>query len=111
MNIFIQVLSGAYNLGDEMILRSEIDYFKNRFPKAKITVATYDEKSFVGDKTGIRFVSFFPNGIKKHPFRNIAFLWQNIVATFRADMVVIGGGGIIFDNEPNISFEKNLFEW
>ena len=59
-NIFIMVLSGAYNLGDELILTSEIDWLKNRFPEAKMTIATYDEKSFLGDQEKYHFLSFFP---------------------------------------------------
>lgn len=27
------------------------------------------------------------------------------------DLVIVGGGGIFFDNEPGISFQKNLLEW
>lgn len=105
------MLSGAYNLGDELILRSEIDFFKSRFPGAQFFVATYDSKSFIGSDENIEFVSFFPNNIKKHPFKNIKYFFQNVVATMQSDVIVIGGGGIFFDNEPKISFRKNLFEW
>lgn len=110
-NIVIFVLSGKYNLGDELILRVEIDFFKSKFPNATIHVATYDENSFLGDKKGIQFFSFFPNGIRKFFFKNIWYFFANIAKIFHADLVVLGGGGIFFDNEPGISFKKNLFEW
>lgn len=69
--ILIFVLSGAYNLGDELILRSEIDLFQKYFPEAEFTIATYDENSFFGSKKNIEFISFFPNNIKKKFFQNI----------------------------------------
>lgn len=110
-NILIYVLSGKYNLGDELILRSEIDFFQKKFPNANFSIATYDEKSFVGNKKNIKFFSFFPNGIKKNFFKNIGYFLKNIFEIFRSDMIIFGGGGIFFDNEPGISFKKNLFEW
>lgn len=110
-NIFIMVLSGAYNLGDELILTSEIDWLENRFPEAKMTIATYDEKSFLGDQEKYHFLSFFPNNIKKFPFQNLKYFFQTIWTIWKSDLIVIGGGGIFFDNEPGISFQKNLFEW
>lgn len=105
------VLSGAYNLGDELILRSEIDFFKRKFPSANISVATYDENSFFGEKKNLYFFSFFPNNFRKKFFKNIFYFWKNALEIATSDIVVIGGGGIFFDNEPGISFQKNLLEW
>lgn len=105
------VLSGAYNLGDELILRSEIDFFKKKFPSSQVSVATYDENSFFGERENITFFSFFPNNFKKKFFKNIFYFWKNAFEIATSDIVVIGGGGIFFDNEPGISFKKNLLEW
>lgn len=109
--IYIQLLSGAYNLGDELILAAEINLVRKIFKNPQITVATYDENSFFGDKTGIKFVSFFPNNFKKRFFANIYYFFANIFEIFRSDVIIVGGGGIFFDNEPGISFKKNLLEW
>lgn len=109
--IYFLVLSGAYNLGDECILRSEIDYFRARYPDAAIKVATYDKASFIGNTEGIEFVSYFPNNIRRFPIKNIWYFCKHIWATYASDLIVIGGWGIFFDNEPGVSFKKNLFEW
>lgn len=110
-NIFIMVLSGAYNLGDELILRSEIDTFQSQNPDANFYISTYDENSFLGSKNNIHFLSFFPNNFKRHFLKNIGYFFKHIYATWKADRIIIGGGGIFFDNEPGISFQKNLLEW
>lgn len=89
-NIYILVLSGAYNLGDELILRSEIDFFRSQNPNVHITVATYDSDSFFGERKNIKFVSFFPNNFKKHFFKNIVYFFRHIWMIFRSDMVVVG---------------------
>lgn len=109
--IYIQVLSGAYNLGDELILRSEIDFIGSVYPDAKFFIGTYNEASFFGSKKNCEFLSFFPNNIRKHPLRNLYYFFKNIVTIFCSDIIVVGGGGIFFDNEPGISFDKNLLEW
>ncbi len=105
------VLSGAYNLGDELILRSEIDLFQKQFPNAHFHIATYNKDSFIGNKRNIHFLSFFPNNFKNNFFKNIWYFFKNIYITWKSDIVIIGGGGIFFDNEPWISFKKNLLEW
>lgn len=94
------VLSGAYNLGDELILRSEIDFFKKKFPHGKISVVTYDENSFFGERENITFFSFFPNNFREKFLQNIFYFWKNAFEIATSDIVVIGGGGIFFDNEP-----------
>lgn len=105
------VLSGAYNLGDELILRSEIDFFKNKYPESNFIIATYNKDSFIGSCENCQFISFFPNNLKKFFFKNIIYFFQTIYVIFKSDLVIIGGGGIFFDNEPWVSFRKNLFEW
>lgn len=104
-------LSGAYNIWDELILDAEIAFFRSKYPEAKMTIMTYDPRSFVGEKEGIEYLSFFPNNIRKYPFQNIRhFLWQSF-AISRHDLIVVGGGWIFFDNEAKIRMSKILFEW
>lgn len=110
-SILIMVLSWAYNLGDELILRAEIDALRKRYPDARIAVATYDPHSFLGSRENIQFFSYFPNALKKYPFKNIGYWFRQIFEIARSDAVIIGGGGIFFDNEVGISFQKNLWEW
>lgn len=65
-----------------------------------------------GGETGkIDYISYFPNNIKKRPLHNIWYLFRQSFAMAKHDMVMIGGGGIFFDNEPGITFSKIIFEW
>ena len=36
---------------------------------------------------------------------------RNIIAIWRADIMIIGGGGIFFDNEEGVSFGNLLRQW
>lgn len=110
-NIVIMVLSGAYNLGDEKILEAEIDFFRQKFPNSQISVATYDENSFLWNKKNLKFFSYFPNNIKKKFFSNIFYFFQNIFEIIKSDLIIVGGGGIFFDNEIGVSFQKIFLEW
>lgn len=74
-------------------------------------MATYDERSLLQKHPNDTHIRFFPNNFKKFPGKNIKYFFENIREIWRSDVIIIGGGGIFFDNEPGISFRKNLFEW
>jgi polysaccharide pyruvyl transferase WcaK-like protein len=59
----------------------------------------------------VKFVSYFPNRFGEYPIKNIKFLIQNIWFIARADVLIVGGGGILFDNEPGISFPILFAQW
>lgn len=128
-NILICTLSGVKNLGDELILASEIWYFRSRYPEAIISVATFHPEStqsalnticrscrslskFVEENPyqNVKYIQYFPYSLWKYPFKNMYFLLRQLIAFFRHDLVVIGWGGIFFDNEKN-SFYKIFLEW
>jgi len=82
-----------------------------KYPHAHISVATFDKTSTIVEVGEGEYVPYFPNGIKKHPIKNIIYFLRQMFAISRSDLLVIGGGGIFFDNETGISFDKILWEW
>ncbi len=90
---------------------SEVAFFRERYSDARISVSTYDPAStLVPPEWGIRYFSYFPNGFRRKPVSNVSFFLRTVWEIFRADLVVIGGGGIFYDNEGQ-SFSKQVFEW
>ena len=104
--------NGEYNLGDERILATEVAYLRKRFPLASIRIVTYNPlSSLVPESPDISTISYFPNRIRKHPFRNFVAFFQNIISIFRADLIVVGGGGIFYDTEHGQSFDTLRRTW
>lgn len=104
--------TGAYNLGDELILLQEYTYLKNRQREATFSVFTYDAKSsLLPEDPSIEYLSYFPHNLKKRPIRNIWYLIQTILTLRKSDFIIIGGGGLLYDNEEEQSFEKLLRPW
>ena len=112
MNISLLTATGAYNLGDELILREEYEYLQDRYLEGYFTIFTDNSESSLLPKcSNIRYISYFPNHIKSRPFQNIVYLIQNILAIRSSDLIVIGGGGLIYDNESGQSFDRLLTKW
>jgi polysaccharide pyruvyl transferase WcaK-like protein len=89
-----------------------VEYLQKRYGgDTEITVCTYDPTSAIIRRDGVRFVSYFPNRIRSHFFRNIVYFFHNIWLIGRADLLIVGGGGILFDNEPGISFAHLYWQW
>jgi polysaccharide pyruvyl transferase WcaK-like protein len=111
--IVLFAASGAYNLGDEAIVLAEYAFLRARYPNAEIRVATYDPKSTLlpSDDSKLGYFSYFPCAVRRHPLANIGYLFRNVVEIFRADLVIIGGGGLFYDNEAGQSFQKQTLEW
>lgn len=104
--------TGAYNLGDELILLQEYAYLKNRYPEASFSVFTYDEaSSLLPDDPTIEYLSYFPHHLKTRPFHNVWYLIKTVLTIRKSDAVIIGGGGLLYDNEEGQSFEKLLRQW
>ncbi len=104
--------SGAYNLGDEIILAEELKFLQNHYgDMAEFTVFTYDKKSALVYDPNVRFMSYFPNDFFSHVFKNIWYFFQNIWIIYRADIMIIWGGGLLFDNEPDMSFDMLIWQW
>ncbi len=111
-NILIYTATGEFNLGDECILASEVAYLRKRFPLATIRIVTYNPlSSLVPSDSAVSTISYFPNNIRKHPFKNFVAFFQNIISIFRADLIIVGGGGIFYDTEFGQSFDTLRRTW
>lgn len=112
MHYSLFTATGAYNLGDELILLQEYLYLKNRHPEATFSVFTYDRASSLLPEDGaIEYLSYFPNHMRTKPLQNIWYAFRMIFAIHRSDAVIIGGGGLLYDNEEGQSFDKLLAPW
>lgn len=109
--ILIMTATGSYNLGDELILQEEVRFIKAHYGNVDITIFTHDPKSTIVRDDSIHYVRYFPTNLLRNPIGNIYFFFKNLWIIARADVLVIGGGGIIFDNEPGVSFSALLYQW
>jgi len=115
MKILILASIGCQNLWDELILKNTIKHFEKKYAKRplRFDICSYDpENSFLKAKN-INYHEYFPNGIKKvsRLFRNFKNYKNFITLIQDADLVVIGWGGLFFDNEWSVSTLKNLNNW
>lgn len=112
MHFSIFTATGAYNLGDELILLQEYEYLHNRYPEATFTIFTYDRKgSLLPADSSIKYVCYFPDHIRTRPIQNILAFFETLFAIYASDRVIIGGGGLIYDNEEGQSFDLLLLQW
>nr|MDD3720398.1 polysaccharide pyruvyl transferase family protein [Candidatus Gracilibacteria bacterium] len=114
MNISIFASIGCQNLGDELILKNEINIFEQLYKDKKVNfkVFSYDYKNPFYVKDNVKYIEYFPIGIKdkKNFFRNLRNFKNFINTVFWSDLIIIGGGGIIYDNE--VQANKNpLDQW
>lgn len=104
--------TGSYNLGDEVILREELKFFQGQYgASAHFTVFTHDKKSALFDDKDVTWLTYFPHGLFTNPIGNIWYMIRNIIAIWRADILIVGGGGLFFDNEEGVSFGNLIRQW
>lgn len=104
--------TGAYNLGDELILLQEYTYLKHRHPEATFSVFTYDrESSLLPADSAIEYLPYFPHHARKRPLQNIWYFMKTVLAIRKSDFIIIGGGGLLYDNEEGQSFDNLLRQW
>lgn len=104
--------TGAYNLGDELILLQEYMYLRNRHPEATFSVFTYDAKSsLLPEDPSIEYLHYFPHHSKTRPLQNIWYALQTILTIRKSDAIIIGGGGLLYDNEEGQSLDTLLLPW
>lgn len=90
---------------------SEVSYLRQRYPKCRVAVFTYDPKSTLIPKDwNVRYPSYFPNRLRKRFWANVGYFFRTFWEVAIADLVVVGGGGILYDNEGQ-SFFKQRLEW
>jgi polysaccharide pyruvyl transferase WcaK-like protein len=102
MKITILAAIWAQNLGDELILKNEIQFFKRMFwDNTKFSIFTYDlENPFIIWKH-IKYYEYFPCNARKITkiFRNIKNFFNFFIIIKKSDLVVIWWWGIFFDKE------------
>lgn len=121
MNISIFASIWCQNLWDELILKNEIKLFENEAlwtinqktnKKFSFRVFTYDIKNIFYLKENIKYLEYFPIWIREK--RNILRNFKNLLNLFKtviwSDIIVIWGGGIIYDNEVQ-SNKHPLDQW
>lgn len=112
MHFSLFTATGCYNLGDELILLQEYTYLKNRYREATFSIFTYDAKSSLLPKDpSIEYLCYFPHDIKKRPLQNVWYFIQTILTIRKSDYIIIGGGGLLYDNEEDQDFDKLLRPW
>lgn len=92
------------NLGDELILKNEIKYLEKKYWKCAFIISTYDKKDIFYKKKCMKFIEYFPLGIKspKNIFRNIRNLYHLIRSILWSDEVVFWGWWIFYDSEVQL---------
>lgn len=99
--------TGSYNLGDEIILREELAFLHGHYGEmVDFTIFTHDKKSALFQDDSVTWATYFPHAFWSNPFANIGYFFMNIYRIWKADILIVGGGGLIFDNEEGISFDS-----
>lgn len=92
---------GQGNAGDEAILSALIDGIKSELPSAHISVCSARPQE-TKKEHGVNAYPFFGIGLKsiiKGLLRKTRRHYVNAVSSFfRSDVIIIGGGGLFFDN-------------
>lgn len=112
----------AQNLGDELILKNEIKILEEEYGKeTKFIVFSYDYKNPFYKRSNIIYKEYFPIWIKnpRNIFRNIFNFFSFLYSVFKSDLIVIGWGWIIYDNEKQLTknpldswiFRTNIFRF
>lgn len=120
MNILICAAIGSKNLWDELILKNEIVILEKEYAERflvekndfKFNVFSYSHKDPFFTKKNVLYKPYFPSGM-----RSISWFFVNIKNFFvflsqirKADIVVFGWGGIIYDREHQ-SVGNPLRQW
>jgi polysaccharide pyruvyl transferase WcaK-like protein len=99
--IVLFTATGAENLGDELITLCEIRYFQET--STEITLFSHNierTRRFLLSQnislTNINIQEYFPNALRKQPFRNIQLLWRTIKTIKNTEHVYVGGGGLLY---------------
>ncbi len=110
--VLIMTATWSYNLWDEIILEEELKFLHGHYGEmGDFVVLTHDKKSAFIQDDSIQWATYFPHGLLRNPIANIWYLIRNVWLIIRADFIIIGWGGIIFDNEDGVSFNSLLTQW
>lgn len=89
------------NLWDELIVKNEIKYLEEIYWKCVFIVSTYDKSEKFYSKKAVKFIEYFPLGIKnpRNIFRNIRNFYHLVRSIIWSDFVVFWGWWIFYDSE------------
>ena len=59
----------------------------------------------------LEYVSYFPNRARTQPIKNIWYALQTFLHIRKSDVVIIGGGGLLYDNEDGQNFGALVWQW
>lgn len=113
MKIVIMMSVWCQNLWDELILKNEIKLLKEKYwNNTKFKVFSYDLADIFYMDENIEYLEYFPIWIKnpKNIWRNLKNYYNFIKTIKWCDKVVIGWGGIFFDNEIG-NYSNPLNQW
>lgn len=113
MKIAIMMSVWCQNLWDELILKNEIELLRKKYGEhTEFIVFTYDIEYIFYADSSIKYVEYFPIGIKKpkNIFRNIRNLLNFIKVIFSSDLVVFWWWWIFFDTEKG-NYSNPLVQW
>lgn len=89
--VLIMTATGSYNLGDEIILKEELQFLHGHYGEiVDFTVFTHDKKSALFQDDTIHWASYFPNNFFGNPFANIWYFIVNVWKIARADILIVG---------------------
>ena len=99
--IVLFTATGAENLGDELITLCEIRYFQSI--DKEITLFSHDiertRRFLLAQKISLADIlikEYFPNALRKQPFKNIKLFWETVKTIRNANHVYVGGGGLLY---------------
>jgi ADP-heptose:LPS heptosyltransferase len=90
-HIVIFAASGAQNLGDELIVLSQVSMLHAHFPQAQIYVASHHPQShLLADMQEYCHTFYaFPYAIKHYPWKNIQIFFEQILHILKSDLIII----------------------
>ena len=113
MKISIFASIWAQNLWDELILKNEIKLLKKEYwEDTKFRVFTYDKKNLFFTDDNVVYSEYFPIWIRewKNLWRNFINFLVFLFCVIKSDLIVIGWGWIIYDDEVQ-STKNPLDSW
>ena len=102
MKIAIFASIWAQNLGDELILKNEINILEKQYwDKTEFYVFTYDKKNIFFKKDNVFYCNYFPIWIKNpiNFFKNFISFINFLRIIIISDLIILWWGWIIYDNE------------
>jgi len=91
---------GIQNIGDEAILQGILLIVRGAFPQARITVLS-SKPTQTSHEYQVKSLPYWPAGFRSFfTFR----WWRNLKSYYKADAILLGGGGLFADEKPQAPF-------